>query len=415
MTYDDAYRALDLAAIDYDEGVHPKHRLTHYHDFFVERVNPGETVLDIGTGKESSRTTSSHAEARASSASTTIRVTWRTPGPTSSTSDSSSRDGDVIEGIPPGHFDVVVLSNVLEHLGPRVELLARVVESATPRCVLLRVPLYERDWTAAAEGGGRSLSVLGPGPRDRVRRAALPRGARSGWTSTSGAGAAMGRDLGTGGAAMSDVVGSSGSLRTGGRAWSRLLTSGRPDQAYASSTVTTRSPAPGARRGGHREVPTAGNTVPEPSDRLLAPLPRLDVAAARSSRAALARAAALGSRSCSTRTASATPGWAGSDAETFNRPLRTVLGAAEHVLYQSEFCKRARTSSWPSLPGRGGPAQRGRHPALHSGGAASGGRARRSSRGRPVPGLPARARARDARARSCRRIPARSSSSPGGS
>jgi glycosyltransferase involved in cell wall biosynthesis len=35
------------------------------------------------------------------------------------------------------------------------------------------------------------------------------------------------------------------------------------------------------------------------------------------------------------------PGWAGGDADAFNRPLRAVLGAAEHVLYQSEFCKRA--------------------------------------------------------------------------
>lgn len=36
------------------------------------------------------------------------------------------------------------------------------------------------------------------------------------------------------------------------------------------------------------------------------------------------------------------PGWAGVDgAEEFNRPLRRVIAAAEHVLYQSEFCKRA--------------------------------------------------------------------------
>lgn len=147
VTYDDAYRALDLAAIDYDEGVHPKHRLTRYHDFFVERVNPGETVLDIGTGKGElahdlvarggasvvgvDHDPSHLAYARANFVDERLEF----------------RDGDVIEGIPPGHFDVVVLSNVLEHLGPRVEFLARVVESATPRCVLLRVPLYERDWT----------------------------------------------------------------------------------------------------------------------------------------------------------------------------------------------------------------------------------------------------------------------------
>jgi glycosyltransferase involved in cell wall biosynthesis len=35
------------------------------------------------------------------------------------------------------------------------------------------------------------------------------------------------------------------------------------------------------------------------------------------------------------------PGWAGADTETFNRPLRHTLQAADHVLYQSEFCKRS--------------------------------------------------------------------------
>jgi glycosyltransferase involved in cell wall biosynthesis len=36
------------------------------------------------------------------------------------------------------------------------------------------------------------------------------------------------------------------------------------------------------------------------------------------------------------------PGWAGVEgADEFNRPLRRVIAAAEHVLYQSEFCKRA--------------------------------------------------------------------------
>jgi glycosyltransferase involved in cell wall biosynthesis len=35
------------------------------------------------------------------------------------------------------------------------------------------------------------------------------------------------------------------------------------------------------------------------------------------------------------------PGWAGERTEEFNRPLRRALEAAEHVLYQSEFCKRS--------------------------------------------------------------------------
>ena len=35
------------------------------------------------------------------------------------------------------------------------------------------------------------------------------------------------------------------------------------------------------------------------------------------------------------------PGWAGEGTEAFNSPLRRILGQAEHVLYQSEFCKRS--------------------------------------------------------------------------
>src|SRR5207245_2640004 len=35
------------------------------------------------------------------------------------------------------------------------------------------------------------------------------------------------------------------------------------------------------------------------------------------------------------------PGWAGAATEELNRPYRRALLAADHVLYQSEFCKRA--------------------------------------------------------------------------
>ena len=35
------------------------------------------------------------------------------------------------------------------------------------------------------------------------------------------------------------------------------------------------------------------------------------------------------------------PGWAGADTEAVNRPLRALLAAADHVLYQSDFCKRS--------------------------------------------------------------------------
>ncbi len=146
-TYDDAYRARDLAAIDYDDGVHPKHRLTRYHDFFVERVKPGDAVLDIGSGKgELAHDLVAHGGASVVGVDhDTNHLAYARANFVHERLDF--RDGNVLESLPSGHFDVVVMSNVLEHLGPRVEFLARVVESAGPRCLLVRVPLYERDWT----------------------------------------------------------------------------------------------------------------------------------------------------------------------------------------------------------------------------------------------------------------------------
>jgi SAM-dependent methyltransferase len=145
--YDDTYAAVDRAAIAYDDGVHAKHRLTRYHDFFVERVRPEERVLDVGAGKGElaydlvvragafvvgiDHDPSHLAFARSHFAHERLRF----------------EGGDALERLPGGSFDVVVLSNVLEHIDDRVALLRRVVAEAQPRVVLLRVPVLARDWT----------------------------------------------------------------------------------------------------------------------------------------------------------------------------------------------------------------------------------------------------------------------------
>jgi SAM-dependent methyltransferase len=146
-SYDDVYRHLDRAAIAYDGGVHVKHRLTRYHDFFVERVRPDERVLDLGSGKgELAHDLAVRAGARVvgidhdRSHLDFARARFRDAR-------LDFREGDLREGIPDGHFDAVVLSNVLEHLENRPELLRRVVASATPSRLLFRVPVYARDWT----------------------------------------------------------------------------------------------------------------------------------------------------------------------------------------------------------------------------------------------------------------------------
>jgi SAM-dependent methyltransferase len=147
VAYDDVYGWLDQAAIRYDDGVHAKHRLTRYHEFFVERVRPGERVLDIGSGK------GELAHDLVVRAGVTVVGIDSSPYHLEFARSHFACDGldfqagDVLEELPDGRFDVVVLSNVLEHIEPRVELLRRIVVSARPSRLLFRVPVLARDWT----------------------------------------------------------------------------------------------------------------------------------------------------------------------------------------------------------------------------------------------------------------------------
>ena len=176
----------------------------------------------------------------------------------------------------------------------------------------------------------------------------------------------------------------------------------RAARTGAHGVLRPRPPArPGRSRAGrHGEVPAPCRPLPEPPDGLHAPVPRLDLAAARSRPARASRGAPRRFRWCSTRTASATAAWAGERADEVNRPLRQALGAADHVLYQSEFSKRS-ADMFLGEPSRrlGGPLQRRRHRPLPPCGRATAGRARGAAGRRPVPGVQARAGV--ARLRAC--------------
>ncbi|MER3410567.1 MAG: hypothetical protein C4306_10885, partial [Thermoleophilia bacterium] len=145
--YGDALAATDRGAIDYDGGVHVKHRLTRYHDFFVERIRPDERVLDVGCHK------GELAYDVAERAGATVVALDLSPWAL----DVARRrfahprvtyvEADALSYRPEQPVDTVILSNVLEHIGPRVELLRRLREQAGATRLLIRVPLLERDWT----------------------------------------------------------------------------------------------------------------------------------------------------------------------------------------------------------------------------------------------------------------------------
>src|SRR5690606_37684463 len=58
-------------------------------------------------------------------------------------------EADATKSVPPGPWDVVVLSNVLEHITDRVGFLQALIVNTQAKRFLIRVPLFERDWKMA--------------------------------------------------------------------------------------------------------------------------------------------------------------------------------------------------------------------------------------------------------------------------
>jgi SAM-dependent methyltransferase len=138
------------AAIATNGGLHPKHDLIKYHDFFVRHIGVGSRVLDLGCGVgEVSLSIAQRCGAivtgldlneasllKASEKAAAIGLADRTRfGKADIT---TSRIGET--------FDVIVLSNVLEHLEQRSQLLAMWQAWYQPSVVLIRVPAFDRDW-----------------------------------------------------------------------------------------------------------------------------------------------------------------------------------------------------------------------------------------------------------------------------
>ncbi len=125
------------------EGVHPKHALINYHAFFLANVLSTDRVLDVGCGK------GEVATSVAQKASQVVGIDFSAKSLKLANGRSSQANLSFILGDATTYdwqqdFDVVILSNVLEHIEQRPELLKKL--SALAPKILIRVPMVTRDW-----------------------------------------------------------------------------------------------------------------------------------------------------------------------------------------------------------------------------------------------------------------------------
>tara|TARA_B100001989_G_scaffold73402_1_gene50186 strand:- start:103 stop:873 length:771 start_codon:yes stop_codon:yes gene_type:complete len=139
-------------AIQYDNGVHPKHRITGYHNFFIDRIIDGESVLDVGCGIgvvamdiASKRKKSLIIGVDINKGNIEIARKLKLK--------NSIKNIDFILGDINSQkdikSDVVIFSNILEHISDRINFLKDIIRKSGAKKFLIRVPLFERDWQLA--------------------------------------------------------------------------------------------------------------------------------------------------------------------------------------------------------------------------------------------------------------------------
>ena len=136
-------------SIAYDKGIHPKHRLTNYHNFFIDRINDGEVVLDVGCGQ--AIVAASIANVRKNSLIFGIDINKDNIKKGKNLINEKKLKnvklicGDINDQ-KELRVDKIILSNVLEHIDNRIEFIEYLKLITKAKYFLIRVPLFERDW-----------------------------------------------------------------------------------------------------------------------------------------------------------------------------------------------------------------------------------------------------------------------------
>ena len=146
------YRWAGWCAVILNDGVHPKHYITRYKEWFLEHIKPGVVVLDVGcdTGMLSAllaeKAAFVYAIERNKERIAVARTQHARPNIEYILADATIYDYYLCRPI-----NCVVMSNVLEHIEHRVDFLKKLVRQMKwaddkHKCFLFRTPMIDRKW-----------------------------------------------------------------------------------------------------------------------------------------------------------------------------------------------------------------------------------------------------------------------------
>ncbi|MBN1167440.1 MAG: methyltransferase domain-containing protein [Methanospirillaceae archaeon] len=118
-----------------------------YHSFFTDRIHLGDRVLDIGCGNGALAYSVAQKAGGIVTAIDISKTAIDTANRMHKHDNIRYICGDALDNIPEGEYDVLIMSNVLEHIQNRTGFLRSLAAHFPKARYLLRVPRKDRHWS----------------------------------------------------------------------------------------------------------------------------------------------------------------------------------------------------------------------------------------------------------------------------
>tara|TARA_B110000003_G_scaffold275525_1_gene318410 strand:+ start:184 stop:948 length:765 start_codon:yes stop_codon:yes gene_type:complete len=138
---------INQSALRYEGKHHPKHRLISYHNYFIDNIEDNTKVLDLGCGF--GYVTFEVAKKKPKSTITGIERVDEKINFANKEYQLPNLDfilGDVLNYKFKINYDIVIMSNIIEHIDDRVNFLKNILSKCKPQKILFRVPDFRRSW-----------------------------------------------------------------------------------------------------------------------------------------------------------------------------------------------------------------------------------------------------------------------------